>query len=549
MKALYKMVATSAIHDGKRDTQDYTDVCHPGTREEYLENLKAWADKAPPETRVEWVNAIAGAGKTAMLRSFCTLLEDQGVPPFSFFVWKGDAKRNTLEHFPATIAHQLCQMFPVLVSLVEKAINAAPFLLQSTFKKQMDKLFIGPLLEACDTIKTECHLIIVLDGLDELDAKGQTELLNFIPYLISRLSTLPISLLVSSRPDPQIVGAFNHPKLSSITRATRLGASDADIRKFLEDKFEDINLRHPHLRIEHGVGGKWPGDKKLKIMIKQSSGLFIWPTVAIGHIDKVEKALDHNARLEQVLSSAAKPWIGSPLDNLYRTILEAHAPEDRTSYAFFRFKRRLALLCILELFFFHVRKIGKQVFDCADVPVRAIFGETLDELWSSVAGLSSFFLPRRPLSEEDSPAPSISHLSLRDFTFNKERCGEELYYSSEQELRAEVISEFITFINTPQGYQVRNLTHYVGLFNTFVKNIAEMGAWSIFRIGQFLAHQLKQAALSEKVGSCVDDIVLDFVPRTWPLVTQVFTAIHLFDPLYMAAGKPVSELLIALVRY
>ena len=467
------MVATSAIHDGKRDKEDYTDVCHPGTREEYLANLQAWADNAPPDTRVEWVNAIAGAGKTAMMRTFCTLLEERGPPPFSFFVWKGDAKRNTLEHFPATIAYQLCQTFPVLIPFIEKAINTAPLLLQSAFKKQMDKLVIGPLIEAYDTIKAERHLIIVVDGLDELDAKGQTELLNFIPYVLSQLSSLPVSLLVSSRPDDQIVGAFNHPKLASITRATRLGASDADIRKFLEDKFEDINLRYPYLRIEHGVGGKWPGDEKLAIMVKQSSGLFIWPTVAIGHIDKVEKGLGHNARLDQVLSSAEpKPWVGSPLDKLYRAILEAHAPEDRTSYAFYRFKRRLALLCILDLGTF-VRVSGSRVLDWSDAPVRAIFDETLDELWGSVAGLSSLFSSRQPPSNEESPTPDNLHRSLRDFTFNRERCGEELYYSSEEELHAEIVCKFIKFFNTPQAYLVSLLIQGLSLSNTFSRAAQE----------------------------------------------------------------------------
>jgi len=463
MEKLNDMVATSAIYNGERDEKDdYTGVCHLGTREEQLESLKTWADNVPPETRVEWIYAIAGTGKTAMFRSFCTELEKQtGLPSISFFVWKGDGRRNTLKLFPATIAAQMCRRIPALVPHIEKAINEDSFLLKAAFKKQMEKLVIRPLLDCCDAIKTERHLIIVVDGLDELDSKGQTEFLDFIPYLLRRLSSLPISLLVSSRPDVQIVGAFNHPKLASITRATRMGASDADIRKFLDDKFDEINLRHPYLQIEHG--GKWPSDEKREIMVLQSSGLFIWPTVAIGHIDKVEKGLGHNARLEQVLSSAEpKPWIASPLDNLYRAILEAHAPEDRTSFEFFRFKRRLALLCIVDLDAF-VRVVGSYVFNWSDIPVRAVFDETIDELWVSVTGLSSLFSPRKPLSHRESPTPSISHRSLRDFTFNKARCGEELYYSSEQELHAEAACKIIKFFNGRPAYKVGDLIQDLNL--------------------------------------------------------------------------------------
>ena len=329
MEKLHKMVATSAIHDGERDHKvDYTGVCHQGTRKEHLEKLKAWADNAPLETRVEWVHAIAGTGKTAMFRTFCIELEERsGRPPISFFVWRGDGRRNTLKFFPATIAAQLCRRFPALVPHIKKVINEDSFILQSAFKKQMEKLVIRPLLDCSQNIQDERHLIIVVDGLDELDAKDQGEFFDFIPHLLSRLSSLPISLLVSSRPDPQIVGAFKHPALASITRDWILGASDADIRKFLDDKFDNINLRHSYLQVEHG--GKWPSHEKREIMVKQSSGLFIWPTVAIAHIDKVEKGLGHNKRLEQVLSSSDhKAWVGTPLDKLYRAILEAHAPED-----------------------------------------------------------------------------------------------------------------------------------------------------------------------------------------------------------------------------
>jgi len=534
------MVATSAIHDGKRNKEDYTDVCHPGTREEYLRNLKAWASNTPQCTRIEWVNAIAGAGKTAMLRTFCTLLEEQGIPSVSFFIWKGDAKRNTLELFPATVAYQLSRGIPALVPHIEKAITEDPILLQSTFKKQMDNLVIGPLLDACDIIKGKRHLVIVVDGLDELDAKSQTEFLNFIPYFLSQLSSLPISLLVSSRPDPQIVGAFNHPKLASITRATRLGASDADIRKFLYDKFVDINLRYPHLRIEHG--GRWPSHEKVEIMVRQSSGLFIWPTVAIGHIDKVDKGLGHNARLEQVLSSTEpKPWVGSPLDNLYRAILEAEAPEDRTSYAFLCFKRRLALLCILNLTSF-VWIRGSHVFDMNATPVQILFDETLDTLWSTTGSLSSLFSFRKPLSDGGLPTPAISHRSLRDFTFNRARCGKELYYSNERQLHAEIVRKIVNFFNTPHAYQVRHLTRDPSLSNTFVKSCTEMGAEFIDRTGTFLELHLKEAELSEQRGCCMDDIALEYIPHTWPLVAQVFAIVKLFGGLYRVAEYPVSEI-------
>jgi len=461
MEALRGMVATSAIYDGERDDEDYTGECHPGTREKYLQDLMAWANNGPLDNRVEWVNAVAGAGKTALLRTFCTMLEEQGrFPPVSFFVWRNDNKRNTLKHFTATIAYQLARNNSALVTRIERAISEDPLILQSTFKKQIDKLVIRPLLDARNAFNSGNHIIIIVDGLDELDTKGQTEFLNLIPSLLSQLSSLPISLLISSRPEAKIVGAFQHPKLASITRATRLGSSDEDIWTFLNAKFDEINLQFPHL--EQKYGDKWPSHEKRAIMVRQSSGLFIWPTVAINYIDKVEKGLGHEERLAHVLSSTEpKPWVASPLDNLYRTILYAHAPEDRTSFAFFRFKRRLALLCLpVSLGYFvwkHKVPRGRASVDWTDAIVRVVFEETLDDIWDSVAGLASLFLPRTPPTSGESPTPTISHRSLRDFTFNRARCGEDLYYSSEQGLHTEVICKYISFFNTRQMYQVSHI--------------------------------------------------------------------------------------------
>jgi len=452
MDKLQSMVATSALYNGKRDKKDdYTDVCHPGTREMNLKDLTTWADDGPGDERLQWANAIAGAGKTAMMRTFCHLLEQKAVPFASFFIWQSDSKRNTLEHFPATIAYQLSLRITALVPRILRAFVADPLVLETSFENQMEQLIVKPLL----AVKVKRHLIIVVDGLDELEAANQTEFLSFIPYFLSQLSSLPISVLVSSRPEPMIVGAFKHPKPASITRATRLGASDKDIWKFLKDKFDDINLRFPYLRIKYG--GHWPSDKQLYTMVRQSSGLFIWPTVALAHIDKVEKGLRHNERLEQVLSSAdPKPWIASPLDNLYREILRVHAPEDPESFEFLRFKQWLAYLClpvVINHFVWQAR--FRLVLDWSDTPVVAVFGGTLDDLWDSMSGLSSLLLPRETPSEAyNSPIPGISHRSLSDFTFNRSRCGDQLYYSSERQVHAEVVCKFLKFVNTRQAFEV-----------------------------------------------------------------------------------------------
>ena len=71
-----------------------------------------------------------------------------------------------------------------------------------------------------------------------------------------------------------------------------------------------------------------------------------------------------------------------------------------------------------------------------------------------------------------------------------------------------------------------------------------MDAWFIFCIGNSLEYHLKEAVLSEELGCCMDDIALDYIPPSWPLVTQVFAVVRLFGELYRLAENIVSEILI-----
>ena len=538
MEKLRSMVATSAIYDGDRDDEDYTGECLPGTRERYLQLLSEWADKGPSEKRVEWVNGVAGAGKTAMTRSFCDLLEATlHIPVASFFVWKSDGNRNTLRHFPATISSQLARAIPTLVSTLERAIDEDPFLLQSAFKKQMNKLVVLPLLDACDAVKRERHIIIVIDGVDELDFKGQQDLLDFIPQLLSQISSLPISLLVTSRPEPQITGAFNRRKLDSITSRITLEESEADILLFLIAKFEEINEAFPYLAKRYG---RWPSEGVIKTMVRLSSGFFIWPSVAMGYIAATGQGLRHNDRLELVLSSSSvEPWKDN-IDKLYRAILIAHAP--RNPSEFDRFKRRLALLCLPVAAALFVDNVVDDTVNCGDAPIRAVFEQTLEDVWDSVADLASIFSPRQPLSGGQSPLPILSHRSFRDFSFNRARCGDDFYYRSEQDLQAEVVEKFILSFNIKQTFEVcscRRLREH--LANLSAVKSAEFNGRAIANMRGFVESHCKEAAKGE-LGRCMDDIYLEHIPTSWPLLVQAFLVQNLYEGLYVISAEPVSRL-------
>ena len=64
----------------------------------------------------------------------------------------------------------------------------------------------------------------------------------------------------------------------------------------------------------------------------------------------------------------------------------------------------------------------------------------------------------------------------------------------------------------------------------------------IGRVGSFLKSHLNESVISEELGCCMDDIILDYIPPTWPVITQAYLIANLLDNIYDLAENPVSHL-------
>lgn len=428
MDKFQRLVVVSALHDGYR-IDDYTEECHPATRARILEEMTTWVkqSKVPP---ILWFSGPAGAGKTAIVRSTCSILQDElNVPFAAIFFWKADSGRNTLQHLPATIAHQLYQSVRGLRPFIEQSINDDPMLLDRSFQKQMEKLVIDPLLALHVAGSITTHRIIILfDGLDECDADGQRQLLRFLPHLCSQLAPLLIGCFIATRPESSIYAEFQHPKLAAISVAKKLEASENDIKLFLIAEFEEINARHPYLRKKYG---KWPSAEEFDILVKKSSGFFICPKTAIRYIDSSGKGLRPDDRLRIVVSAFAVDSWHEPIDKLYLAILNQHAPMADLEC----FKRRLGLLCLPALLW---RSMAFEIDTHRQVSI--VFQETLEDLRDSLLDLQSLF----SLDGGTESAPLLNHSTFRDFLFSSRRSLE--FYVDDQALHMEVVSKHLNHL-------------------------------------------------------------------------------------------------------
>ena len=426
MDKLKKAVAVSGMHDGQREG-DHTVECHPLTRRRYLRQLSAWADaELSPHERIQWLSAPAGAGKTAIVRSFCSILQKgSGLPFASFFFWQTDIRRNTLKYFPATIAFQLAQKIPALQIGIKAAFERDILLLERSFEKQMDALIIDPLLSAYEAGQlSDRRIVVVVDGLDEC-VDDALDFLRLLHRVIFALDSLPMSLLISSRAETSIRNTFRGAELASITLFSTVEAEEEDVQGFLSAEFKRIYSGSYFLQMKYK---RWPSPGDFLALVKKSSGYFICPKTAIRYIDTHRAGLHPDDRLRIVLSAmtdqdSETPW-HEPIDQLYRGILKQHAPRRNLD----RFTHRLGLVCLPDMAL-------DMTFCPTNDQILAVFQETIEELREALMDLTSlFFVDGRGI-------PNTLHASLPDFIFNRERSLE--FYVNKEELHATFTSRYL----------------------------------------------------------------------------------------------------------
>ncbi|KAF9068246.1 hypothetical protein BDP27DRAFT_1295417 [Rhodocollybia butyracea] len=442
LQTLYWHTSTSALFTA--EARFPLPLCHPGTREAILSELKVWAKQDTPQvftngSSIRWLYGPAGAGKSAIAQTFAEACAKNGMLAGSFFFWRSDPSRNNPERLFTTLALQIAGAMPELRSIINSAVVKNPSVLTSSieiqfndlilhpwFKVQMHQELLGkppsshlhndgknqsPFLSAPSTgtsgspLSSKRTQIIIIDGLDECsDSHDQQRILSILENALHK-HPLPFRIVISSRPEPRIRDSFNSPHLRSICRWMPLDddlyRASREIRVFLQDKFQDILHRHIYT-MEH-VPHPWPTDDQIDILVQKSSGHFIYPSTVLKYIDG-DGAVPAD-RLEvvlgiQPLEGAESPFVD--LDALYSQILStAH-------------KKSPKLVHILgAIIVFMDNKISQEVL----VHLLAVEMKSLGALRAALSSVHSLFNGPSPVESD----LHFCHASFVDFLSNRQR--------------------------------------------------------------------------------------------------------------------------------
>ncbi|KAJ7729847.1 hypothetical protein DFH07DRAFT_994485 [Mycena maculata] len=306
---LYRYVTMEALHDsGERFTEP---ACHPGTRCQILQDLRAWSIDTAPQSTLLWLHGSAGIGKSAIAQMFAGDCQSRNRLGASFFFKRGRPWNNLF----TTIAYQLATAVPGLLVPIQQAVEDDKLVVGRAMAVQFQKLIIEPWTNAP---APKFPPIIVLDGLDECeDHKIQQEMLRLFVRAIHG-GRLPMRILIVSRPEPHLQEILETTEAFTICRHSVLSADDSayeDIRIYLRDEFSRINSEYTARGIDLGL--VWPPTDALDHLVQKSSGIFIYAATVIRF---VEGEYSHPTdQLKSILG--LDPRSTAPLDDLYRKIL------------------------------------------------------------------------------------------------------------------------------------------------------------------------------------------------------------------------------------
>jgi hypothetical protein len=414
-------------------------ICLPDTRVDVLQEIYDWVD-GQDERCIFWLSGLAGTGKSTIARTVARKYNNQERLGASFFFSRGREDVSHADKFVTSIAVQLAHNVPTLMRFVCDANAERSDITSESLPDQWRQLVLGPLLKL-DGNSFPSSYLLVIDALDECDNEKHIGSILQLLAEARLLTMVRLRIFMTSRPETPIRHGFDgilgvqHRDLVLHDIASEI--IDHDISIFLEHNLERI-------RQEHALRSGWPGEKAIRRLVRNASGLFIWAATACRFIREGRKFAE--SRLSILLQSDRS--ISEPekqLNEIYTTVLKhsiSPTYTDEEKEESYRMLRHI-VGSIMVLFsplsadsLSRLLGVTKQKVD-----------QTLDDLRAIIDIPNS---PTRPLS--------LHHPSFRDFLLNEDRCSDSNFRVDKQDMHGILADSCLELMSRP-GSLGENISH------------------------------------------------------------------------------------------
>jgi hypothetical protein len=292
-------------------------TCLENTRVELLDQISAWIHD-PGAKRLFWLNGMAGTGKSTISRTIARWLSKTNRLGASFFFKRGEADRGNATKFMTTIARQLADKEPGIVSALMSTIETDSTISGLGIREQFKKLIFEPLSK----IILSGPLVIIVDALDECEGDDKIRIIIDLFTGIKSQHIPGLKVFLTSRPDLPIHLGFAKAQgtyQDFILHKIEPEIIEQDILKFLKHQFRSIRDEYNLTAVDTPLPPDWPGDSRIKALVDLAKPLFISAATACLFIS--ERRHGHpDDLLEEILAYRGKS-ASSGLSATYLPIL------------------------------------------------------------------------------------------------------------------------------------------------------------------------------------------------------------------------------------
>ena len=317
---------------------------------------------------------------------------------------------------------------------------------------------------------------------------------------------LPVMFLIASRPEHDINTVFSSHSMEGIFLRLYLDDTfhpDEDIRKYLQETFEEIRTTHP---FKSGIPKSWPTTETVEIIVQKSSCQFIYAATIIRYVQSIRHQPHHRLDIAMNLRPPRGDLPFAQLDILYRMILSSVEDIEPVLYALSIFSLRVSSGQPLNI---------PAFMNLAD-------DEELDVLFCDLGAFVSV-----ETFNDGYRTLRILHASLHDFLLDPMRSKE--YFINIDKYRSRLLADVIDYVAPAPQDDSSNCvlldSRAECILDFFDQNIAlcEISTELIDRVSSFPLVQLfEMLKVREKDEGCLHIMTFIYV-YLFPFVSRMIT--------------------------
>ncbi|KAK4238066.1 hypothetical protein C8A03DRAFT_44164 [Achaetomium macrosporum] len=261
------------------DYSFFQERCTPGTCTWILGNatLTGWMEDMTPKPRVLWVRGNPGSGKSVLSSFLIQHVLNSGVPCHYFFFRFMSQEKRGMSMMLRSLAYQLAESTPAYAAKIQQ-LEAAGTQLRTADYRNIWLLLFKQALFQIDHLDRPLYLAI--DGVDEADRPASV--IKLLADL--HLTSLPIRLLLVSRPTDELSSAFEELAMKVKTGTIHIEGNPTDFRAYIDE----VMKRGRAARHREYVTNQ---------LLERAKGNFLWVHLAVQQVkslltkEEIETAL------------------------------------------------------------------------------------------------------------------------------------------------------------------------------------------------------------------------------------------------------------------